>query len=93
MWTTTDALEQFNSSYQINDSVWYQQDDGTMLAAQLRSKAWALGDGTPVVEILGRPGGVHIERIYVRDDGSSIADKASVLQGGITQAELLAHFN
>ncbi len=32
-----------------------------------RSAAWALGDGTPVVLVEGRSGGVHLARVRVRE--------------------------
>lgn len=54
----------FNKLNSIGDTVIYIEDNGfTRTRTKLRSKAWALGDGTPVVKIEGKTGGVSLTRI------------------------------
>jgi hypothetical protein len=38
-------------------------DDGALEDTITRSKAWCLGDGTPVVAVEGRAGGYLLERV------------------------------
>jgi hypothetical protein len=45
---------------------------GPEYATTTRSRAWQLGDGSPVVLIAGRAGGYHLDHIRVLHDGEEL---------------------
>ena len=47
-------------------AVEYTDDLGVVHASRTRSKAWALGDGSPVVLLEGRTGGYCLSRVKLR---------------------------
>lgn len=55
---------QFNDRHWIGDIVFYTDDFGVRIPTKLRSEAWELGDGTPVVLLEGWAGGRDVSRIH-----------------------------
>lgn len=60
------SADSFNKLYQVGESVIYVEDDSSKTPTKLRSKAWVLGSGSPVVKVDGKVGGVSIHRILPR---------------------------
>lgn len=64
------TAESWNAAHPVGTAVryWpvYPPVDGTPpLNTTTRSEAWALGDGSVVVSVVGRTGGVHLTHIEV----------------------------
>lgn len=59
------TAEQFNGLYPEGTAFRYYpvRGDDDFLETKTRSHAWELGDGTPVVLIEGRTGGVCVEHL------------------------------
>lgn len=47
---------------------WPVLGDPHHVESKTRSEAWVLGDGTPVVSIAGRSGGVHLGHLLTEDE-------------------------
>ena len=56
---------QFNEMYEVGEPFRYYpvRGDDDFVETRTRSMAWELGDGTPVVLIEGRTGGVWLEHL------------------------------
>jgi len=63
-WTAAD----WNAAHPVGTPVIYRPirgRDAGMCWTATRSEAWDLGDGTPVVSVKGRTGGVSLEHLTV----------------------------
>lgn len=66
------TVESWNAAHPVGTAVryWpvYPPVDGVApLDTKTRSEAWALGDGSVVVSVVGKTGGVHLSHVEVSD--------------------------
>ncbi|MBK6942054.1 MAG: hypothetical protein IPH13_17890 [Planctomycetes bacterium] len=59
-------MRDFNKRIPVGTPVRYYPvaDRSEFIETKTRSDAWALGDGSVVVKIEGRAGGVHIDHVF-----------------------------
>ncbi|WP_020408970.1 hypothetical protein [Hahella ganghwensis] len=63
------TADEFNEKFHEGQPVYFDNDFGQAEECYLRSEAWELGHGEPVVKVTGRTGGVLCERIRPRVEG------------------------
>lgn len=56
-------IDTWNTNYPSGTPVEVTLDDESQWKTKTRSKAWALGDGTPVVMLEGKTGGYLLSRV------------------------------
>lgn len=67
---------------------WPIAGDDNWEATATRSEAWELGDGTPVVKIEGRTGGVSLDHLAIRlDQIVSLKDALLAVRGKVTELQ------
>lgn len=61
------TAEQFNEKYPIGTKVlyWPFTRDEEGIQSETRTPAWNLGDGSPVVSVNGKAGGIHLSHVEV----------------------------
>jgi len=64
------TVENWNQRYPVGTKViyWPVAGGSEYEESETRSKAWALGDGHPVVLIKGRSGGVSLMHLKIKSD-------------------------
>lgn len=62
-WALTMLVRLWNGCQPPGSDVYVTEDDGSTTFTQTRSKAWQLGDGTPVVKVVGKSGGYLLTRV------------------------------
>lgn len=73
------TAEEFNEKYPVGTEVLYwpgARTDQAGIPSVTRSPAWEVGDGTPVVSVAGKSGGIalsHIEPLNLADAASGMS--------------------
>lgn len=62
-----EQVDQWNSFYPDGSPCTLILDDGTEMETHTRSQAWLIGGGFPVVLVVGKTGGFHLDRVKMHE--------------------------